>query len=62
MIPCCVARVNDGKVGILSIAIKQQDFASVQGHVLYYPKLIHSLIHEVRRYLDAFKSKIANEL
>jgi len=62
MIPCCLARVNDGKVRILSVAIKLQDFASVKGHVLFYPKLIHSLIHEVRRYLDAFKSKIANEL
>jgi len=54
MIPCCVAPVNDGKVGVLSVAIKQQDFASAQGQVLIYPKLIHSLIHQVRRYLDAF--------
>ena len=62
MIPCRLARVNDGKVGILSVALKQQDFASVQGHVLFYPKLINSLIHEVCRYLDAFKGKISNEL
>jgi hypothetical protein len=62
MIPCCLARANDGKVCILSLAIKQQYFASVQGHLLLYPKLIHLLIHEVCRYLVAFKSKIANEL